>query len=169
VALTPVFGTDDVDGPTLALGAGLAASTLFVMLAEHTVRVPPPLDEPLHWLIVTARPEDWVPDAVQVSDAPPSLPEPLHWVIVAVVVVAGSGLQALTVPVVTDPLHWLTVASVTVGGGVIPTKLFVTRMLHRSVPPPPLIEPLHCVTAVTGSLNGVVVFVHVASGTPADP
>ena len=56
MALTPVFGTDDVDGATLAL----AASTLFVMFAEHTVRVPPPLDEPLHWLIVTARPEDWV-------------------------------------------------------------------------------------------------------------
>lgn len=150
------------------VGDGVAVRPiLLVILAEQTVRVPPPLAEPLHWLISTVWPADWVPVAVQVSEAPPPLPEPLHWVIVAPVVVAGNGLQIISVPVVTEPTHWFTVTAVT--AGLRPTKLFVTTTLHRSVPPPPLIEPSHCVTAVTGSLSGVVVFVHVASGTPAEP
>lgn len=138
--LTLVFGTS---GAGTAVGIGAAASTLFVMVAEQTVRVPPPFDEPLHWSMMKARPEDCVPLAVQVNEAPPPFPEPLHWVIVALVVVAGSGLQARTVPVVAEPTHWLTVAAVTVGAGVIPMKLLVTTTLHRSVPPPPLMEPSH--------------------------
>jgi hypothetical protein len=36
------------------------------MLAEQMARPPPPLPEPLHWLIVTAKVEDLVPFAVQV-------------------------------------------------------------------------------------------------------
>ena len=56
-----------------------------------------------------------------------------------------------------------------VGAAAMPTKLLVTVTLQRSVPPPPLIEPLHWVTAVTGSVRVLVVIVHVASGTPAEP
>ena len=154
--------------PMLAFGMlAVAPPTVFSRRAEHTVRVPPPLAEPLHWLIVTTRPEDWLPVAVQVRDVPPPLAEPLHCVMAAPVVFAGYGLQAFTVPVVTDPTHWLTVAAVT--DGVKPTKLLVTNTLHRSVPPPPLIEPLHCVTAVTGWLTGLVVLVHEVVGTPAEP
>jgi len=56
---------------------GDETNTLLI-LAEQTVRVPPPLLEPLHWLIRTASPVERVPVAVQVSDVPPPLPEPLH-------------------------------------------------------------------------------------------
>jgi hypothetical protein len=167
----PPVGVPPVGVPPIGvIATGEAPGAEMVLLeirAEHTVRVPPPLAESLHWLIPTTRPEDRVPVAVHVSDAPPPLPEPLHCVITAPVVVAGKGLQAFTVPVVTEPTHWLTVTAVTVA--VTPTKLFVTTTLHRSVPPPPLIEPLHCATAVTGWPREVVVFVQVAVGTPAEP
>ena len=66
---------------------------LLVTFAEQMIRAPPPLAEPLHWLILRAAPEDFVPVAVQVEEAsrPPPFAEPLHWVIVAPEAVAGKG------------------------------------------------------------------------------
>ena len=67
---------------------------MFVMFAEQMTKAPPPLAEPLHWLMVTPRVEDIVPLAVQVSSTRvPPLAEPLHWVSAAPEVVAGKGSQ----------------------------------------------------------------------------
>ena len=126
----------------------------FEMLAEQMIRAPPPLAEPLHWLILTPWAGDFVPVAVQVEDLtrPPPLPEPLHWVIVAPEVVAGKGMQAIFLPPPpAEPTHWSTEAFV--APKLSPTNSFVTFTLQRSVPPPPLIELLHWVTAVTGLLR----------------
>ena len=77
-----------------------AVTLLVVMLVEQMMRAPPPLADPLHWLIVTPRADDCVPVAVQVEPAttPPPLADPLHWVIVAPEVVAGKGSQAIVMP-----------------------------------------------------------------------
>ena len=137
------------------------------MLAEQMTRAPPPLVEPLHWLIRTLWAEDFVPVAVhcRLTRVPP-LAEPLHWVIVAPVVLAGNGSQLLAMPS-PEPTHWFTVAAV--ARAFSPMKLFVTRTLQRSVPPPPLVEALHCVTAVTSVVSLVVLVVQAASGSPAAP
>src|SRR5687768_13849412 len=141
------------------------------MLAEQTSRLPPPLAEPLHWLIRTTRPADSVPLALQIR--PTSVPpfaEPLHCVIVAPVVVAGNGSHTIVAPMAPDspdPTHWLTVTAVSFGS--ISTKLLVTSTLHRRTPPPPLIESLHWVIAVTGSVRSSVTVVQAVSGTPAEP
>ena len=56
-------------------GAALTSSTA----AEQITSAPPPLAEPLHWLIVTRCVDDWVPVAVHVSPTSvPPLAEPLH-------------------------------------------------------------------------------------------
>ena len=86
--------------------------------------------------------------------------------IVAPVVVAGNGSQPVVIPP-PEPTHWFTVAAVV--PALTPLKLFVTRTLQRRVPPPPLIESLHWVTAVTGEERDVVWVVQAASGTPAAP
>jgi hypothetical protein len=149
------------------VGEGLGATALFVTFAEQITRAPPPLAEPLHWLIVTLWTEDSVPVAVQVSPTRvPPLAEPLHWVIVAPALVAGKGTQPVVMPP-PEPTHWSTVAAV--APVLRPMKSFVTWTLQRSVPPPPLIEPLHWVTAVTGSVKEVVVVEQAASGSPAAP
>jgi hypothetical protein len=78
---------------------------LLVKLAEQIMRAPPPLAEPLHWVIVTGRAEAMEPVAVQVMPTRvPPLAEPLHWVIAALVVVAGKGLQPVVIPP-PDPTH----------------------------------------------------------------
>jgi len=78
--------------PWLAVpvGGGVPLTALFARLAEHMTRAPPPLAEPLHWLIVTTTAEDIVPVAVHVSwTRVPPLAESLHCVIAAPVVLAG--------------------------------------------------------------------------------
>ena len=83
--------------PGATVGVGVAAATeLFWMLAEQTSRLPPPLAEPLHWLIEHGEPGGL--RARRSADRPTSVPplaEPLHWVIVAPEVVAGKGSQTI--------------------------------------------------------------------------
>jgi hypothetical protein len=50
---------------TVLVGGGVPMSALVTMLAEQIIRAPPPLAEPLPWLIVTSRAEAVVPVAVQ--------------------------------------------------------------------------------------------------------
>ena len=149
-----------VDPPVAAAG-----TRRFVIFVEQMTRAPPPLAEPLHWLTRTPCEAGFVPLAVQVSwtRVPPPA-EPLHCVIVAFVVVAGNGSQPVVM--LPEPTHWFTVAAV--APAAVPTKLLVTRTLQRRVPPPPLIEPLHCVTWVTGLVRLDTWVAHVA-GAPAPP
>jgi len=144
-----------------------AARTWFVMLAEQITSAPPPLAEPLHWLIRTLTLDDFEPDAVHFSPTRvPPLADPLHCVIVAPVVVAGNGSQPVVMPP-PDPTHWFLVALDE--PGLTPTKLFVTRTLQRNVPPPPLIESLHWLTLVTSRFMFQCVVLHDACGSPAAP
>jgi hypothetical protein len=95
---------------------------------------------------------------------PPPVAEPLHWVIVAPVVVAGKGVQGSGFPGSggpnglpggpPEPTHWLTVAAVA-APGPFTAMLLVIDTLHVNVPPPPRPELLHCVTEVTRSLEVV--------------
>jgi hypothetical protein len=68
---------------------GDVAMKLLVNVAIQVTVLPPPLEEPLHWLIVTGSAV-----AAPVTShctrvlAPPPFPEPLHWVTVAPVVLA---------------------------------------------------------------------------------
>ncbi|MDQ3149511.1 MAG: hypothetical protein M3Q38_06270, partial [Chloroflexota bacterium] len=135
------------------------------MLAEQITNDPPPLAESLHWLIVTPWAAAWVPTAVQIRPTSvPPLADPLHCVMVAPEVVAGNGTQPMVMPP-PEPTHWLMVAAV--GVALTPMKVLMTSTLQRNVPPPPLVESLHCVTAVTGSANRSVSIEHDASGSPA--
>ena len=93
-----------------------------------------------------------------------ALADPLHCVIVAPAAVAGTHPTVKPSP---EPTHWLTVASIGLGSSA--TYVFVRLTLHRSVPPPPLIEPLHWTTEVTGSVRIETSTVHAASGFPAGP
>src|ERR1035437_9695440 len=152
---------------TVLVGGGVPLTALLIRLAEQMTRAPPPLAEPLHWLTVTPWAEAIVPVAVQVRPTRvPPLAEPLHWVIAAPVVLAGKGSQPVVIPP-PEPTHWFTVAAVE--PGLTPEKLVVTTTLHRLVPPPPLIESLHWVTAVTGLVRTVVLSVQAALGAPAAP
>ena len=137
----------DALGEAEALGDGLAGAALLVTFEEQIARAPPPLAEPLHWLIARAGADATVPVALQVRPTSvPPLADPLHWVIVAPVVVAGNGLHPVVMPP-PDPTHWLTVAAVE--PGLTPAPSYVTVTLHRSVPPPPLIASLHWLIEVT--------------------
>ncbi|MEJ7696052.1 MAG: hypothetical protein WKF78_05370 [Candidatus Limnocylindrales bacterium] len=150
-----------------AVGGGGAAMKLLSIFEEQMTSPPPPLADPLHWLIVTPRLEDSVPVAVQVSPTRvPPFAEPLHCVIVASTAVAGNGSQPLVSPS-PEPTHWFTVALVVFGS--MPTKLLVTWTLQRREPPPPLVDPLHWSTAVTGAGRTLVLVVQAASGSPAAP
>ena len=94
------LGSVEVDG-----GLAETETRTLEIVAEQITRAPPPLVEPLHWLIVTSAPEDIVPLAVQVSPTRvPPLAEPLHWVIAAPEVVAGKGLQPIVIPP-PEPTH----------------------------------------------------------------
>jgi hypothetical protein len=98
------------DAPGAADELGVADATVRMMLdtlAEQMTRDPPPLPEPLHWLIVTLFVADSVPVAVQVSPTRvPPLAEPLHWVTVAPDVDAGLGSQPLVrLPGLPEPTH----------------------------------------------------------------
>jgi hypothetical protein len=89
----------------------------------------------------------------------------LHWVIVAPVVVAGKGSQPVVM--LPEPTHWFTVAAV--APGLRPTKSFVTLTLQRTVEPPPLRTPSHCLTLVTGRVRTRTVVLQAAVGAPAAP
>jgi hypothetical protein len=74
---------------------------------------------------------------------PPPVPAELHWVTVALVVLAGNGLQAVVgcvPPPVPAELHWFTVTGV---GVAVPVMLLMMWTLQVTVPPPPFPEPLH--------------------------
>jgi hypothetical protein len=74
-------------------------------LVEQMTSAPPPLAEPLHWLIRTLLDVDFVPVAVHFSwTSVPPLAEPLHWVIVAPVVLAGNGSHSFAMPS-PEPTH----------------------------------------------------------------
>ncbi len=159
-------------GDGVAVGPG--ALTLFVILALQTTVAPPPLPEPLHWLIVTVRTEVVVESDATVHRTrcvpPPPFPESLHCVAVAPVVVAGKG-EHETVGAVPPPapeaLHWLIVAAV---GVVVPVTLLTTSMVHVTVPPPPLPDPLHWSIDVTGMADVVVDELQVmVAGALAEP
>jgi hypothetical protein len=131
---------------------------------------PPPLPEPLHWLIVTGSAGVCVEAVTSQrtrSVAPPPLPELLHWLTVAPVVLpagehctVGSGP-----PPAPEPLHWSIVAAEAVDA---PVMLFVMRAVQVTTPPPPLPEPLHWFTVVVTSAK-LVVLAGVHVGAPAGP
>jgi hypothetical protein len=97
----------------------------FTVNAEFTVEVvtahftrmlpPPPLPEPLHWVMVAPLVEPsglhWV-----VGWVPPPFPDPLHWLMVAGVTFALPTMVLATwtvhaivpPPPLADPLHWVT-------------------------------------------------------------
>ena len=151
----------EADSPAEAEAAG-ALTALLAMLAAQLTLPPPPRPEPLHWLTVTTRAEAIVPVAVQlIPTRLPPLAEPLHCVMAASVVVAGKGVQPVVRPS-PEPTHWLTVTAAE--PGLTPTKLFVIVALQLSVAPPPLADPLHWMTEVTGVVREVVVVVQAWPG-----
>ena len=85
-------------------------TSLLVKMAEQTTLAPPPLPEPLHWLIVMLKVEAVVPVAVQARPTSvPPLAEPLHWVIAALVADCN-GMHPVVRPP-PEPTHWSTVAA----------------------------------------------------------
>src|SRR6476661_7078390 len=89
VGATSVASTVSVGGAVgappevRAVAAAAAVIRWFERLVEQMTRAPPPLAEPLHWLILTPLDEGFVPVAVHFSwTRVPPLAEPLHWVIV---------------------------------------------------------------------------------------
>ena len=146
---------------------GIEVSALFVSDAVQVTTEPPPLAVLLHWLIETGSCEltvEGVTVQVTRSGAPPPLVDPLHWVIVALVVLAGNGLQLRVGagPDAPDPLHWLTVAAVT---PVVasPVMLLVTYTLQITLAPPPFAAKLHCSTDDTREPYDVVAVVQVSA------
>jgi hypothetical protein len=115
---------------------------LLVIDDVQVTRLPPPLPDPLHWLMVTGNADDAVEGpTVQVTVAPPPFPEPLHWVIVAPdVELSGLHTRPPPPPPVAEPTHWLTVAGLVVAS---PVMLFVTDTVQVTVEPPPLPDPSH--------------------------
>src|SRR5580692_11866955 len=91
---------------------------------------------------------------------PPPLPDPLHCVNAALVVLpVGSQMSVGCVPPpCAAPLHWLTVAGEVVE---LPTMSFTIPTVQVTVPPPPLPDPLHCVTEVVSWFEGAVHGMHV--------
>ena len=180
VDVTPGEAVGEAAGDEVGLAAGVAAGvgvglagaavTLEVICARQTTTAPPPLPEPLHWLIVTGSAEFEVEvRTVQVTRIvpPPPLPESLHWVIVALVVLP-IGLHdtvGAPPPPPPEPLHWLIVEGDVLA---VPVTLLVTLTVHLTVPPPPLPEPLHWFTAVTRSPDVLVEVVQVG-GAPWHP
>jgi hypothetical protein len=142
-----------------------------VIVVEQVTVLPPPLEEPLHWLIETGM-ADAPPVTVHFtrSGAPPPLAEPLHWSTVAFVVFA-TGAQFVggptgETPPPPEPLHWFTVTPVV----PVPTgTLFVTSTVHVTLLPPPFTMPLHWLTPVVSVVGLFVTVVVQPEGgtTPA--
>jgi hypothetical protein len=147
----------------------VGAMRLVVIRALHVTKSPPPLADPLHWLIVTGQSVDAVEvDIEQVTRivAPPPLPDPLHWVTSAPEV-DPNGVQLVVgsvPPPPPDPMHWLIVA-----GWVEPTPvmLLTTSTLQVTIEPPAFAESLHWLTDPTMSVDADGVVTHVAApGAP---
>ena len=97
VGVEPELDPDDA--------AAAAVIRWFERLVEQMTRAPPPLAEPLHWLILTPLDEGLVPVAVHFScTRVPPFAEPLHWVMVAFVVLAGKGSHSFAMPS-PEPTH----------------------------------------------------------------
>ena len=127
--------------PGAVVSTGAAARMLLVIDDVQVTRLPPPLPDPLHWLMVTGNAEDTVEGpTVQVTMAPPPLPEPLHWVIVAPDVELDGLHVRLAPPPSAEPMHWLTVAGLV---DASPVMLLVTDTVQVTVDPPPLTDPSH--------------------------
>jgi hypothetical protein len=155
-------------GLGVAVGGAATFTTLTTLALQVTV-LPPPLADPLHWLILTLIAEVTV-DVVTVHFTrllpPPPLPDPLHWVMVAPLV-EPSGLHwvvGCVPPPFPDPMHWLTVAGFNVAS---PVTLLTMRTLQPIVPPPPLADPLHWVTDVVRWLDAFVDVVQVGAACAA--
>jgi len=133
------------DGVAEAGAATCAAWIVVVREARQVVVEPPPLADPLHWLMVTGSAAPWVDGSTSQrtrSVAPPPLPELLHCVIVAPVVLP-TGVHwtvGWVPPPWPEPLHWFTVAGEAVS---FPVIVFVILTEQVTTPPPPLPEPLH--------------------------
>ncbi|MBG6185602.1 hypothetical protein IWX65_003583, partial [Arthrobacter sp. CAN_A214] len=121
-----------------------AMMVVFIELVQVTV-APPPLPEPLHWLMVMGSAADIVFDPTVHWTRivpPPPLPESLHWVTVAFVV-EPIGVQTTVgsvPPFWPEALHWFTDPAAV---SAVPVMMFSTVTLHCTAPPPPLPEPLH--------------------------
>jgi hypothetical protein len=80
---------------------------LVKVVVQMTV-LPPPSEDPLHWLIVMGTAEA-PPVTAQLTrvDPPPPFPEPLHWVTVAPEVLATGAhtVVGCVPPPVPEPMH----------------------------------------------------------------
>ncbi len=115
---------------------------LGVELGMHTVVgcVPPPCPEPMHWLTVTAPVPVGAPVTITSHHtvAPPPLPEPLHWSIAVTDCVETVGpIQVTLVPA---PVQDVTVTVAVVA------PVMATATVQRTILPPWLSTPSHCVT-----------------------
>jgi hypothetical protein len=122
---------------------GAAATKLLVNVVAHVTVLPPPLDEPLHWLtVIGSAVVAPVTSHCTLRLAPPPVPEPLHCVTTAFVVLA-TGAQSTVgwvPPPVPEPMHWLTLTpDVAAPAGTVST----TETLHVRLLPPPTMISLH--------------------------
>jgi hypothetical protein len=171
---TPVAGVVGVVVPpapatgTVVVVVGAAATRLLVKVVAHVTVLPPPFDEPLHWLtVIGSAVVAPVTLHCTLRLAPPPVPEPLHCVTTAFVVLA-TGAQSRVgwvPPPVPEPMHWLTVTpDVAAPVGTVST----TATLHVRLLPPPTMMPLHWSTDVTSWFDVVTVVVQPEGGvTPA--
>lgn len=79
-----------------------------------------------------------------------------------------TGEQVPTADVSNEPTHWYTVAGVGAAVGV-PLKWLMIVTAHMTTPPPPLPEPSHCCTRVTGPEDDVVFVVQAPAPAPTGP
>jgi hypothetical protein len=154
-------------GAVVVVVVGAAMKSLVNVTVQVTV-LPPPFDDPLHWLIVTGSAV-----AAPVTShctrvlGPPPLAEPLHWVTLALVVLATGAHTTVgwVPPPPPDPTHWSTVTpEVAWPVGMV----FTTETLQITLEPPPSTTPLHWSTDVTSWFAVLTVVVHPEGGsTPA--
>ncbi len=159
------------------VAVGVAAKNWFVTVARHLTSEPPPFAEPLHWSMFTGSEEVMVDSTLTMQMNPtlvPPLPDPLHWPTVASDtdvtpgVLAGLQIAGAPGPLITEPMHWYTVARAGISDGTALKWLF-TVTVQMTTPPPPLPEPLHCCTSVTGSTSVVVVVLQVPAPEAIGP
>jgi hypothetical protein len=103
-----VVGVVGALGIVVVVVVGTAAKKLLVKLTVQVTVLPPPLAEPLHWLMERGRAVA-PPLSVHFTrvDPPPPLPDPLHWVTVAPEVL-DTGAQTRigwVPPPVPEPMH----------------------------------------------------------------
>jgi hypothetical protein len=167
VWVAAVTAVCDADGNVAVAVAVIVAAppplliTLLVIVTVQVTVVPPPavLADPLHWSTVTGGIEVVVAPVVTVQVmVPPAEPEALHWLTVFVVVGALGGEAGVWVQctVFGGPmglLHWL-IDEVEAAPAGPPVMLLVIVTVHVTVAPP-LPEPLHCRTVVTGTVDDV--------------